>query len=281
MGYRILRKEYLNRSNVEVEIEAPAVAAKAEAGQFVILRPLSDSERIPLTVSDYDRKKGTITLIFAPVGETTGELASLGEGDEICDVCGPLGNPTELDGIKNAVVVGGGVGAAIALPIAKSLKERGACVTALLGFRNRDLVILEDKFAAVCDRVVVATDDGSYGEKGNVVTPLKGILEGGSVDEVIAIGSVNMLKFVSLATKPFGVKTVVSLNPIMIDGTGMCGGCRVTVGGKARFACVDGPDFDGHEVDFDALLKANSRFSAFEHKRKDDCRLFSGVGGGK
>lgn len=278
MGYKILKKEYLNRNNLLIQVHAPLVAYKARAGQFVILRPFCDSERIPLTISDYDSGAGVITLIFVPIGETTAELASLNVGNEICDVCGPLGNPTETDGIKEAVVIGGGVGAAIALPVAKELKNNGAEVTAILGFRNKDLIILEKEFLSVCDKVIVTTDDGSYGEKGSVVVPLNALLSESKPDCVIAIGSVVMMKFVSLATKPFGVKTVVSMNPIMIDGTGMCGGCRLTVGGETRFACVDGPDFDGHLVDFDELLKANARFSGFEHKRKESCGLFSKAG---
>jgi len=281
MSFKILEKRYLNESNVYVRIYAPMTARKALAGQFVIVRPFEDSERIPLTVSDYDRENGTISLIYAPVGETTAELASLSEGDCICDVCGPLGNPTDVSGIARAAVIGGGVGSAIALPVAKAIKEHGGFVTAVLGFRNKGLVILEDEFRAVCDRVLITTDDGSYGERGSVVAPLGRLLENEKIDEVIAIGSINMMKYVSLTTKPYGVKTVVSMNPIMIDGTGMCGGCRLQVGGKTRFACVDGPDFDGHEVDFDGLINSNSRFAEFEQKRKADCRLFRKDGGVK
>lgn len=273
MGYKITEKTYLNPNNVRIGVHAPLVAAHAAAGQFVIVRPFSDSERVPLTISDYDVARGIVRLIFAPVGETTAELASLRVGDEVCDICGPLGNPTCVSGIKKAVVIGGGVGAAIALPIAKALKEEGSEVVAILGFRNKDLVILEDEFKSVCDKVIVTTDDGSYGVSGNVCVPLKQLLEKDLPDEVFAIGSLGMMKYVSLTTKPFGVKTTVSMNPIMIDGTGMCGGCRLTVGGKIRFACVDGPDFDGHEVDFDALMRANARFSDFEHKRSENCNL--------
>ena len=276
MGYQIIEKINLNSSNVSIKVFAPLVALKAQAGQFVILRPLSDSERIPLTISDYDRERGTITLIFAPVGETTAELNSLCVGDEICDVCGPLGNATVV-GSGYTVVIGGGVGSAIALPVAKAIKASGGKVTAILGFRTKELVIFEDEFRAVCDEVIVTTDDGSYGIKGSVVAPLTEILKNsgdGAPQEVFAVGSLNMMKYVSLATKPFGVKTTVSMNPIMIDGTGMCGGCRLRVGGEMKFACVDGPDFDGHAVDFDSLIKANARFSEFELKRKNDCKLF-------
>ena len=275
MGYQIIERINLNSSNVSIKVFAPLVALKAQAGQFVILRPLSDSERIPLTISDYDREGGTITLVFAPVGETTAELNSLCVGDEICDVCGPLGNATVV-GSGYTVVIGGGVGSAIALPVAKAIKASGGKVTAILGFRTKELVIFEDEFRAVCDEVIVTTDDGSYGIKGSVVAPLNEILKrsGFSPREVFAVGSLNMMKYVSLATKPFGVKTTVSMNPIMIDGTGMCGGCRLRVGGEMKFACVDGPDFDGHAVDFDSLIKANARFSEFELKRKNDCKLF-------
>ncbi len=276
MGYKIIEKINLNSSNVSIKVFAPLVALKAQAGQFVILRPFSDSERIPLTISDYDRECGTITLIFAPVGETTAELYSLGVGDEICDVCGPLGNATVV-GSGYTVVIGGGVGSAIALPVAKAIKAKGGKVTAILGFRTKELVIFEDEFRTVCDEVIVTTDDGSYGIKGSVVAPLTEILKNsgdGAPQEVFAVGSLNMMKYVSLATKPFGVKTTVSMNPVMIDGTGMCGGCRLRVGGEMKFACVDGPDFDGHAVDFDSLIKANARFSEFEQKRKNDCKLF-------
>lgn len=276
MGYQIIERINLNSSNVSIKVFAPLVALKAQAGQFVILRPLSDSERIPLTISDYDRERGTITLVFAPVGETTAELNSLCVGDEICDVCGPLGNATVV-GSGYTVVIGGGVGSAIALPVAKAVKASGGKVTAILGFKTEELVILEDEFRTVCDEVIVTTDDGSYGIKGSVVAPLTEILKNsgdGAPREVFAVGSLNMMKYVSLATKPFGVKTTVSMNPIMIDGTGMCGGCRLRVGGEMKFACVDGPDFDGHAVDFDSLIKANARFSEFEQKRKNDCKLF-------
>lgn len=276
MGYKIIEKINLNSSNVSIKVFAPLVSAKAQAGQFVILRPFSDSERIPLTISDYDRESGTITLIFAPVGETTAELYSLGVGTEICDVCGPLGNATVV-GSGYTVVIGGGVGSAIALPVAKAVKACGGKVTAILGFKTEELVILEDEFRAVCDEVIVTTDDGSYGIKGSVVAPLTEILKNsgdGAPQEVFAVGSLNMMKYVSLATKSFGVKTTVSMNPVMIDGTGMCGGCRLRVGGEMKFACVDGPDFDGHAVDFDSLIKANTKFSEFEQKRKNDCKLF-------
>ena len=276
MGYQIIERINLNSSNVSIKVFAPLVSAKAQAGQFVILRPFSDSERIPLTISDYDRERGTITLVFAPVGETTAELNSLCVGDEICDVCGPLGNATVV-GSGYTVVIGGGVGSAIALPVAKAVKACGGKVTAILGFRTKELVIFEDEFRAVCDEVIVTTDDGSYGIKGSVVAPLNEILKrsGCSPWEVFAVGSLNMMKYVSLATKPFGVKTTVSMNPIMIDGTGMCGGCRLTVGGKVRFACVDGPDFDGYEVDFDEAMRRGSMYRDFErHAYDNSCNLF-------
>lgn len=272
MGYKITEKINLNPSNVLIKVLAPAVAAKAKAGQFVIVRPFSDSERIPLTISDYNAATGEVALIFAPIGETTAELNSLKTDDEICDVCGPLGNPTEICG-KNIVVVGGGVACGIALPVAKEAKSSGARVTAVMGFRTKDLVILEDEFRAVCDEVIVTTGDGSYGICGSVLDPLGSILKD-LPDEVFAVGTLGMMKGVSALTKPFGVKTIVSMNPIMIDGTGMCGGCRLRVGGGMKFACVDGPDFDGHLVDFDSLMKANARFSEFEHKRKETCNLF-------
>lgn len=278
MAYKIVEKKVLNQSNISIKVHAPLVAAKAAAGQFVILRPLFNSERIPLTVSDYDRERGLITLIFSPVGRTTYELASLECGDYIHDVAGPLGNPTETNGVKKAVVIGGGVGSAIALPVAKAFKECGASVTAIIGFKNEDLVILKEEFESVCDRVIVATDDGSAGVKGNVCVPLEEVLKSDLPDEVMAIGSLVMMKYVCALTAKYNVKTVVSMNPIMIDGTGMCGGCRLCVDGKMKFACVDGPDFDGSKVDFDKLICSNKRYAEQEDlAREKYCMLMRGV----
>lgn len=272
--YKIVKKRALCENVISVEIEAPLVAAHAEAGQFVIIRPLEDSERVPLTVSDFDREKKTITVVFQPVGETTAELASLSEGDFVHDVCGPLGKAAEVSGVKHAVVIGGGVGSAIALPVAKAFKKSGARVTAIIGFKTKSAVILREEFLAACDRLILVTDDGSLGEKGFVTEPLSRLLAEGTVDEVMAIGPVIMMKNVCAITKPFGVKTVVSMNPIMIDGTGMCGGCRVNVGKEVKFACVDGPDFDGHMVDFDSLMARNAQYKAFEQKHRENCNLF-------
>ena len=274
--YKIVRKKELNPTVTLMEIEAPFVARKAEPGQFIILRVDENGERIPLTVAGYDRQKGTITIIFQIVGATTEILNHKNEGDYICDFVGPLGRASECEGLKKVCVVGGGVGNAIALPTAQKLHELGAEVTSIIGFRNKDLVILEDEFKACSDHFVIMTDDGSYGEHGNVTAPLQKILEAGEkFDEVIAIGPLIMMKFVCKLTKEFGVKTVVSMNPIMIDGTGMCGGCRLTVGGETKFACVDGPDFDGHLVDFDEAMDRGSMYKEFERKAYDDaCNLF-------
>ena len=257
--YKILKKEVLNPTVSLLEIEAPLIAKKAQPGQFVILRVNSEGERIPLTVADYDRERGTITIIYQIVGATTKKLDQLQVGDCLQDFVGPLGRPTALEGLKKVAIVGGGVGCAIAYPIAKKLHKMGCCVHSVIGFRNRDLVILEDQFAAVSDQLKVMTDDGSYGEKGLVTNALEQLInEGNTYDEVITIGPLPMMKFVCLLTKQHGIKTTASMNPIMIDGTGMCGGCRLTVGGKTKFACVDGPDFDGHEIDFDeAIFRSN------------------------
>ena len=245
-----------------MEVEAPFVAKKAEAGQFIIFRVDEFGERIPLTIADYDREKGTVTIIFQAVGRSTKLLSELNEGDSIHDFVGPLGKPTELDGYKKVCVIGGGVGCAIAYPSAKALFNKGAEVDIIAGFRSKDIVILEDEMKAVSNHYYITTDDGSYGEKGFVTDKLKQLIESGNqYDLVIAIGPIPMMKFVSLTTKPYGIKTLVSLNPIMIDGTGICGGCRVTVGGKTKFACVDGPDFDGHEVDYDELMKSEAKRS--------------------
>jgi len=278
MAYKIIERRQLNSANVLIKVHAPLVAMQAKAGQFVIVRPLKTSERIPLTISDYQSDSGIITLIFTPVGQTTYELASLKQGDFVHDVLGPLGNPTVVSGVSRAVVIGGGVGSAIALPVAKEFKKAGAFVSVILGFKNKDLIILKEEFEKVCDELIIATDDGSYGVSGNVCVPLKKILLGEKIDEVMAIGSLVMMKFVCNLTKEYGVKTTVSMNPIMIDGTGMCGGCRLMVGGKMKFACVDGPDFDGHLVDFDKVIKSNAKYAKEEKiAREKYCKLFGGV----
>lgn len=273
--YKIIKKKELNPTVTLMEVEAARVARKAEAGQFIILRVNEEGERIPLTIADYDRERGTVSIIFQIVGATTEKLNALSEGDYIHDFAGPLGVPTRTEGLKKAAVVGGGVGCAIAYPIAKKLHASGCEVHSIVGFRNRDLVILEDEFRGVSDVMKLMTDDGSYGEKGLVTNALEALITSGEqYDEVIAIGPLVMMKFVCLLTKKYGVKTMVSMNPIMIDGTGMCGGCRLTVGGKVKFACVDGPDFDGHEVDFDEAMKRSSMYRGFErHAHEETCNL--------
>ncbi len=277
--YRIVRKKQLNPTVTLMDIEAPLVAKKAEPGQFIILRVDDQGERIPLTIADYQRDAGIVTIIFQIVGGTTEKLNHLNEGDFIHDFVGPLGTPSHLDGLKKVAVVGGGVGCAIAYPIAKKLHELGAQVHSIVGFRNRDLVILEDEFAAVSDMTQVMTDDGSYGRKGLVTDALRELIQSGQqYDEVIAIGPLIMMKFVCRLTQEFHIKTMVSMNPIMIDGTGMCGGCRLTVGGETKFACVDGPDFDGHLVDFDEAIERSSMYRDFERREHDKvCNLFKGV----
>ena len=274
--YKIVKKQPLNPTVTRMEIEAPLIAKKAKPGQFIILRVDENGERIPLTVAGYDREKGTVTIIFQIVGATTEKLNHLNEGECLHDFVGPLGVPTHVDGLKKVCVIGGGVGCAIALPIAEELHAMGAEVTSIIGFRNQGLVILEDEFKACSDHFTLMTDDGSYGEKGNVTAPLKTLLENGErFDEVIAIGPLIMMKFVCLTTKEYNQKTVVSMNPIMVDGTGMCGGCRLTVGGKTKFACVDGPDFDGHEVDFDEAMSRSRSYTSFErHAYEEACNLF-------
>ena len=274
--YKIVKKQPLNPTVTRMEIEAPHIAKKAKPGQFIILRVDENGERIPLTVAGYDREKGTVTIIFQIVGATTEKLNHLNEGECLHDFVGPLGVPTHVDGLRKVCVIGGGVGCAIALPIAEELHAMGAEVTSIIGFRNQDLVILEDEFKACSDHFTLMTDDGSYGEKGNVTAPLKTLLENGErFDEVIAIGPLIMMKFVCLTTKEYDQKTVVSMNPIMVDGTGMCGGCRLTVGGKTKFACVDGPDFDGHEVDFDEAMSRSRSYTPFErHAYEEACNLF-------
>ena len=275
--YQIVKKRQLNQDVVLMEVKAPYVAAKAQAGQFIIFRVDEQGERVPLTVADYDREAGTVTIIFQTVGNSTKELAELGEGDYIQDFVGPLGIASHFEGVKKACVIGGGVGCAIAYPQAKALFNMGVDVDLIAGFRNKDIVILEDEMKAVCNRFVLCTDDGSYGTKGFVTQALQELLdEGNRYDVVVAIGPIPMMKFVCEVTKPYNIKTMVSLNPIMIDGTGMCGGCRVTVGGEIKFACVDGPDFDGHQVDFDELMRRNSFYR--EQERSKECRLIGGKG---
>ena len=275
--YKILQKQFLNPTVCKMVIDAPLIAKKAQPGQFIILRALEDSERIPLTISDYDEEKGTVTIIFQLVGESTMELSTLSEGDEICDFAGPLGKPSCLDDLKKVAVVGGGVGCAIAYPVAKKLKENGCCVHSIVGFRSKDLVILKDEFEAASDKLVVMTDDGSYGEKGLVTAALEALINSGEqYDEVIAIGPLVMMKFVCKVTEKYGIKTTVSMNPVMVDGTGMCGGCRLTVDGKTQFACVDGPDFDGHKVDFDEAISRSSMYREFENCRREaTCNLMN------
>ena len=273
--YKILKKEALNPTVTKMVIEAPLIARKAEPGQFIIFRAKEDSERVPLTIADYDREAGTVTIIFQIVGGATMELNTLEEGESLHDFVGPLGTASHVEGLKKVAVIGGGVGCAIAYPLAKELHALGAEVHSVVGFRNKDLVILEDEFRAVSDRVSMMTDDGSYGEKGVVTAALGAhIKEGNQYDEVIAIGPLIMMKFVCELTKKYGIKTVVSMNPIMIDGTGMCGGCRLTVGGETKFACVDGPDFDGHLVDFDEAMHRGTMYRDFEqHAREAECNL--------
>lgn len=274
--FKILKKKVLNPTVTLMEIDAPLIAKKAEPGQFIILRVDEDGERIPLTVADFDREKGTVTIIFQIVGATTELLNHKEEGDYIHDFVGPLGVPSHTEGLKKVAVVGGGVGCAIAYPIAKKLHQQGTVVHSVVGFRNKDLVILEDEFNNVSDKVCMMTDDGSYGTKGLVTDALKQLIESGETyDEVITIGPLIMMKFVTKLTKQYNIPTIVSMNPIMIDGTGMCGGCRLTVGGKTKFACVDGPDFDGFEVDFDEAMERGNMYKPFERKAFDEtCNLF-------
>ena len=274
--YKIVCKKELNPAVTYMEIEAPFVAKKAKAGQFIIFRIDERGERVPLTIAGYDREKGTVSIIFQKVGLSTQMLGAMNEGDYILDFVGPLGKPTEVEGKKRVCVVGGGVGCAIAYPSAVAFKEAGAEVDVIVGFRNKDIVILEEEFKAASDNLYLMTDDGSYGEQGFVTVKLQQLLEAGNqYDEVLAIGPIPMMKFVCKTTEPFGVKTIVSLNPIMVDGTGMCGGCRVTVGGEVKFACVDGPDFDGHQVDFAELMNRNSvyREREAETTKTHMCRM--------
>ncbi len=274
--YKILTKKQLNPTVTMMDIEAPLVANKAEAGQFIILRVDDDGERIPLTVAGYDRKAGTVKIIFQIVGATTMALDKKNEGEYISDFVGPLGCATRTEGIKKVCIVGGGVGCAIAWPVARKFFELGAEVHSIIGFRNKDLLILEKEFADCSHKLTIMTDDGSYGRRGVVTEPLKEAIESGErYDEVIAIGPLIMMKFVAATTKPYNIPTTVSMNPIMIDGTGMCGGCRLTVGGKTKFACVDGPDFNGFEVDFDEAMARSSMYAEFEKaERENFCNLF-------
>ena len=278
--YRITAKKALNPTVTMMEIEAPYVAAGAEPGQFIILRVDEDGERIPLTIAGFDRAAGTVRIIFQIVGETTEKLNRKEVGDTIPDFAGPLGRPTEVAGLRKVCVVGGGVGCAIALPVAEKLHELGCEVHTVIGFRSRDLLILEKEFAAASDRLAVMTDDGSYGRQGVVTLPLKEWLDAGeNYDEIITIGPLIMMKFVVATAKPYGTPTVVSMNPIMIDGTGMCGGCRLTVGGETKFACVDGPDFDGYKIDFDEAMSRSSMYRDFERRRHEQtCNLFKSAG---
>ena len=282
--YRIQRKKELNPTVTLMEIEAPFVAAKAESGQFIILRVDEEGERIPLTVAGYDRQKGTVTIVFQIVGATTALLNRKEEGDYICDFVGPLGKKTEIDGLKRVCIVGGGVGCAIALPIAQKLHEMGCEVTSIIGFRSKDLLILEDEFRAASDRLFVMTDDGSYGERGNVCMPLKELLDKGErFDEVITIGPLIMMKFVVETVRPTDIPCTVSMNPIMIDGTGMCGGCRLTLHRDGeritKFACVDGPDFNGYEIDFEEAMSRGGMYREFErHAHDAACNLFQKEG---
>ena len=273
--FTIMKRRELNPTVTELWIKAPLIAKKAKAGQFIIVRAKEDSERIPLTIAGFDREAGTVSIIFQVVGAGTMQLNVLKEGEAVHDFVGPLGKATEIEGLKNVCVVGGGVGCAIALPIAQALHAQGTKVTGIVGFRNKDLVILEDEFRACCDEFIIMTDDGSYGDKGVVTAPLEQkIVDGANFDEVITIGPLIMMKFVVKTTKPHNVKTVVSMNPIMVDGTGMCGGCRLTVGGQTKFACVDGPDFDGFEVDFDEAMHRGTMYKPFEaHAREAECNL--------
>lgn len=275
--YTILQKERLNPTVSKMVVLAPKVAKKAKAGQFIILRVHENGERIPLTIADYDREQGTITIIYQIVGRTTMLLDQLEAGEAILDFVGPLGKPSEIEGLHKVCVIGGGVGCAIAYPTAKALHDNGAEVSVITGFRNKDLVILQDEFQQVCKNLYLVSDDGSTGKKGLVTNVLEELIQNGEqFDEVIAIGPLIMMKFVCELTKKYGIKTVVSMNPIMIDGTGMCGGCRLSVGGKTCFACVDGPDFDGHEVDFDeAISRGSSYRNEEQHAREATCNLLN------
>lgn len=272
--FKIVNAQQLNDDVFRLDVKAPFVAKKAKAGQFVIIRIDEKGERVPFTIADTDPEKGIVSVIIQKVGQTTILLSQLKTGDYVEDFVGPLGVATDFHGAKNVCVVGGGVGNAIAYPSAKALHEMGAHVDVIAGFRSKDIVILEDEYKDICDNLYITTDDGSYGDKGFVTDKLQELIDAGNdYDLVIAIGPVIMMKFVSKVTEPYNIKTLVSLNPIMIDGTGMCGGCRVTVGGETKFACVDGPDFDGHQVDYDELMRRNAMYTDFEAHDRDNCRL--------
>lgn len=275
--FKVVRKKELNTSVTLMEIEAPFIARKAKAGQFIIFRVDENGERVPLTIADTDAEAGTVTIIFQQVGRSTMLLAQLNEGDYLLDFVGPLGLPTHVeDNVKKVCIIGGGVGCAIAYPQAKHFFKEGLHVDMIAGFRSKDIVFLEEEMKAVATNLYVTTDDGTYGEKGFVTDKLKSLIDAGNnYDLVIAIGPIPMMKFVSKTTEPYGIKTLVSLNPIMIDGTGMCGGCRVSVGGEIKFACVDGPDFDGHQVDFDELMRRNTFYRGEETHSRENCRLFN------
>ncbi len=274
--YRIIRKEALKPTVILYEIEAPMIAKKAQPGQFIVLRVDEDGERIPITIHDSDIDKGTVTIIVQTIGATTEKMAHMNQGECLHDFVGPLGKPTETEGKKKVCVVGGGLGCAIAYPVLKKFHECGAEVHAVCGFKNKDLVILEKEFKEVSDVMKICTDDGSYGQKGMVTQALQELIEAGNTyDEIFAIGPMIMMKFVCKTTEPYGIPTTVSMSPIMIDGTGMCGCCRLTVGGEMRFACVDGPDFDGHQVDWDLAVKRNQMYREFELKKHEEtCNLF-------
>ena len=273
--YEIVSKRKLNETVAEMVVYAPMVARHAKPGQFIILRSHDDAERIPLTIADYDREKGTVSIIYQIVGCGTMRLDTLKKGEKLADFAGPLGKPSEVEGIKKVAVVGGGVGCAIAYPVAKELHNLGAEVHMIAGFRSKDIVILEDEMRAASSKFILMSDDGTVGKKGLVTNALKELLDAGEkYDEVIAIGPMPMMKFVCLLTKDYGVKTIVSMNPVMVDGTGMCGGCRLTVGGETKFACVDGPEFDGHLVDFDEAMTRSRMYRDFEAKEKEhECNL--------
>ena len=277
--YKIVKKQALNPTVTRMEIEAPEVAAKAQPGQFILLIVREGGERIPLTIADYDRERGTVTIIYQIVGATTRLLDAMKEGESLNAFVGPMGRPTHTDGLNKVAVVGGGVGCAIAYPVAKKLHAQGCVVHSIVGFRTKELAILEEEFAACSDKLIKMSDDGTYGQKGLVTDALKQLIEAGEkYDQVIAIGPLIMMKFVSKLTKEYGIKTVISMNPIMIDGTGMCGGCRLTVGGETKFACVDGPEFDGHLVDFDEAMERAAQYKPFERERDEHvCNLLKGM----
>lgn len=274
--YKIVEKKVLNPTVIQIEVDAPHVAKRAKAGQFIILRVDEDGERVPFTIADANPEKGTVTIIYQVVGATTKKLSALEAGDSLADFAGPLGKPSEIEG-ENVVVIGGGVGCAIALPTAKAFHEAGKHVDTIVGFRNKDLVILEDEFKNVSDHYYLMSDDGSVGEKGLVTAKLEELIQSGQpIDKVIAIGPLIMMKFVCALTRKYDIPTIVSMNPIMIDGTGMCGGCRLVVDGKMQFACVDGPDFDGHKVDFDAAMSRNRQYTEKErHDYDEACNLLN------